>query len=208
MKEYSKLFFALIFSAWSCAAQQSTTAAKPKEWKFAIANNLYLIRNNMYASPSFATDKKHLHLEARYNYEGMETGSIFGGYNVSIGHQLKINATPILGVVFGNKKGIAPGLLLDTYYRKLNLYSESEYLVDYSGKESSYYYTWSELTIAPTGWMKFGMAIQRTKLYQTNLDIQRGVSLGFTKKFLTVTGYLFNMGWDNPLGILRVAAKF
>src|SRR5438034_7336511 len=49
-----------------------------------------------------SADRGWLHLETRYNYENLETGSVWVGYNFSGGEKLQWEFTPILGGVFGN----------------------------------------------------------------------------------------------------------
>jgi len=191
-----------------CRSDGNDTIHRSNEWEFSLSNYLYLLADDVYSIPIFTADRKHLHLEGRYNYEDFRTGSVFCGYNFSMGKKFKFKATPVLGVVFGNTNGIAPGLILDMYYWKLNLYSESEYLFDFSGKESFFYYNWSELKISPVEWMQFGISVQRTKVYKTGLEIERGVVLGFTIKFLSVSGYYFNPGTEDKYGILAVALEF
>ena len=48
------------------------------------------------------------HLEARYNYEAQRTGSLWAGYNFSVGKKVKLDATPMVGGVFGNVNAVAP----------------------------------------------------------------------------------------------------
>ncbi len=62
-----------------------------------------------YALPTFTADSKQLHFGARYNYEDKETGSLWFGYNFSAGDKLALEVTPMIGGVFGNTAGIAPG---------------------------------------------------------------------------------------------------
>ena len=62
-----------------------------------------------YVSPVFAADRGWLHLEARYNDEYQKTGSLWAGYNFSAGDKIVLEVTPMLGVVFGDTTGIAPG---------------------------------------------------------------------------------------------------
>jgi len=50
-----------------------------------------------YVSPDFSADRGWLHLEARYNNEALETGSLWAGYNFSVGKKLVLNATPMVG---------------------------------------------------------------------------------------------------------------
>jgi hypothetical protein len=71
--------------------------------------------------PIFTADRnERLHLEARYNYENLETGSLWMGYDFSVGHKLVLNATPMLGGVFGRSAGIAPGYEISLTYKRLS----------------------------------------------------------------------------------------
>jgi hypothetical protein len=201
-------FMLLVFTAVHSSAQRNDTVPEVKAWEFTLATNLYLLPDEMYFIPVFTADHNHLHLESRYNYEDFQTGSLFGGYTIRAGNAFEFNATPMLGIVFGNTDGIAPGLLLDLNYWKLNLYSESEYLVDFAGREANFVYTWSEFTFAPAEWIWFGLSVQRTKVYQTDLDIQRGLTLGFSRGLVSASGYVFNIDKDDPYGVLAVNLNF
>ena len=50
--------------------------------------------------------------------------------------------------------------------------------------------------------------IQRTKAYQTDLDIQRGFLVGFSYKKVDFTTYVFNLGWTDPTVVLAVGLNF
>ena len=43
-----------------------------------------------------------LHLEARYNYEGIGTGSAWVGWNFGFGEKLRLDATLMAGGIFGD----------------------------------------------------------------------------------------------------------
>lgn len=209
MIDYSISFVAFMVMTSTCSfAQQNDATQAIRSWDFTFSGNLYLIPDDIYFNPVFTADLGHLHLETRYNYEDFRTGSVFGGYHFSTDGQFEFNATPMLGIVFGNTNGLAPGLLLDMYYRNFNLYAESEYMIDFATESNSFFYTWSEFTFAPDDWIWFGIAAQRTKLYQTKLDIQRGFTLGFSRSFLSVSGYLFNISHDDPYGVLTLDLSF
>ena len=80
------------------------------EWECSLSISTYLVQNGRdYANPNLVVDRDWLHLEARYNYEAIKTGSLWLGYNFSVGKKLALEATPMLGGVFGDITGIAPG---------------------------------------------------------------------------------------------------
>jgi len=50
-------------------------------------------------------DRGALHLEARYNYEALDTGSLFAGWTFAGGDKLTYELTPMLGAVLVRRKG-------------------------------------------------------------------------------------------------------
>ena len=64
------------------------------EWEFSLSISTYLAQHSRdYANPNFTADHDWLHLEARYNYEALKTGSLWLGYNFSFGSKLVLEAT-------------------------------------------------------------------------------------------------------------------
>jgi hypothetical protein len=187
----------------------ATDDATAKQWLFSLSTFGYLVPHDQsYGSPVFTADHRWLHLEARYNYEAQETGSLWAGYDLSVGDRLVFEATPMLGAVFGNTTGIAPGCELALSYKKIELSTESEYVYDPSDSKNSFFYTWNELVYSPTDWFHAGLAAQRTRAYHTPLDVQRGFSVGFSHKSLDFTTYVFNAGWTDPTVVLALGFTF
>ena len=114
----------------------------------------------------------------------------------------------MLGGVFGDTTGIAPGYKGSLSWWKLELYSEGEYVFDTRSTSDSFFYNWSELTLAPAEWFRFGMVTQRTRVYKTDRDIQRGVLAGFSFKNVNLTGYVFSPDEDKPTLVLAVGLTF
>jgi hypothetical protein len=83
-----------------------------------------------------------------------------------------------------------------------------EYLFELNDKANSYYYNWSELTFAPTDWFWFGISGQRTRIYQTDLELQRGLVAGFAVGRFLLSGYYFNPFSSEQFGILSVDYEF
>jgi hypothetical protein len=186
-----------------------TADATPKQWSFALAASGYLVPTDQsYFSPNFRADHNWLHLEARYNYEEQQTGSLWAGYNFSFGDKVVFEVTPMLGAVFGNTSGVAPGYEASLTYRRIGLSSEGEYVSDLKDQARSFFYAWNELTYSPTDWLHAGLVAQRTRAYHTPLDVQRGVSVGFSYQRVDFTTYVFNAGWTDPTVVLVLSFKF
>ena len=180
-----------------------------KAWSFSASVSTYIVPNDQeYVQPTLTADRGWLHLETRYNYENLETGSAWVGYNFSGGEKLEWEFTPMLGGVFGNTTGIAPGYKFSLAYWKLDLSSEGEFVFDVGTSEGSFFYNWSELSISPVDWFRFGLVGQRTRAYQTDVDIQRGLLVGFSYKKMDFTTYVFNLDRDKPTWVFSVAVSF
>ena len=107
------------------------TAADEKAWSFSASVYTYIVpEDDDYAQPTITADRGWLHLEARYNYEALRTGSAWLGYMFAGGNTLGWTFTPMLGGVFGDISGIAPGYKGSLRWRKLEFYSEGELVFD------------------------------------------------------------------------------
>ena len=101
------------------------------EWECSLSTSTYFVQNGRdYANPNLVADHDWLHLEARYNYEAIKTGSVWLGYNFSLGKKLVLEAAPMLGGVFGDITGIAPGYTLSLSYEQIEFFTQGEYFFD------------------------------------------------------------------------------
>jgi hypothetical protein len=184
-------------------------AAPANPWDFNASISGYLVPHGQsYPCPTFMADRDTLHLEARYNSEAQRTGSLWGGYNLSWGKKLVLDMTPMIGGVFGDVNGIAPGLEFTGTYKKIQLYSANEYIFDTTTKSGNFFYTWTQLTYSPAKWFMFGYVLQRTKAYHSPHDIERGLLVGFTRKKITFTTQAFNLGQTDPTAVLSLGYSF
>jgi hypothetical protein len=186
---------------------QKTDSVKHK-WSIDASVLFYFIPEDFFILPIIKADKNKLHLETRYNYEDRNTYSFFGGYNFTGGKKIEYTITPMLGAVIGNSDGIAPGLEMDFRLGKFELYSEMEYLIEFNDKSKGYYYNWTEITYAPRDWLWLGITGQRTRLYQSSLDIQRGILGGLSWGNFSATGYLFNPFSEDTFVLVSLGISF
>ena len=62
-----------------------STESGREAWSFSASAYTYIVPDcREYVQPTFTADRGWLHLEARYNYESLETGSAWIGYNFSV----------------------------------------------------------------------------------------------------------------------------
>jgi hypothetical protein len=144
-------------------------------------------------------DWRWFHAEGRYNYESLHTGSAFLGLNASAGDKVKLTGTAMLGGVFGDVDGVAPAFRVTVTWWKLDFSSEGEYLIDAHDLDASFFYSWSELGLNPLHWLRVGAIGQRTRVVHNDLEIQRGLFVGFSPwPVVSFTFYELNLGWDSP----------
>jgi len=153
-------------------------------------------------------DIGRLHIEGRYNYEGLRTGSLFLGANAAAGDNIAIAATGMVGAVFGETDGIAPGFRITVTWGKLDLSTEDEIVVDPWHVDNSFFYSWSELGLSPWHWLRVGIVGQRMRVLRTELDFQRGLFAGVSFGKLTAAVYELNAPWTTPTWIFALAAGF
>ena len=210
-----KGFFLIVF-IWHmlpCVAQDSTISNDADSARTIIVStdlNIYFLPGGeRIFLPVIKLDKDWLHVEGRYNYEDLNTGSLWAGYNFEGGSKkFEYSVTPMIGGVAGQTKGFAAGLEFTLNFGRFELYHEGEYLFDSKETDNNFYYTWSDFTFSPRDWWWLGISAQRTKLYKTKLDIQRGLMAGFSTGNWEFTGYLYNLGFDDPFGLLTVTFGF
>jgi hypothetical protein len=189
----------LLVPALNCSAQEGLGEpplrphAGASGWDFSVTGYYYALEDQSdYLSVIATADREALHLEARYNYEALDSGSVFAGWNFSGGNALTWELTPIFGAVFGAKQGIAPGFEASVAHGIVDFYIEAEYMHDFEVQEDSFTYAWSELGFSPLEWLRFGIVGQRSRAYHSDRDIQRGGFAQITYDKVTLGTYVFN----------------
>jgi hypothetical protein len=195
----------LIFYSTTLAQDQDTL--KAYQWEYGVETDLYFTDPFVFL-PIFTANKGKLHLEARYNYEDLKTVSAWVGYNISGGEDFEYLITPMVGGAAGRTNGIAPGLEFTFNYAGFELYSESEYLFDLESNENNFFYSWTDFTYSLSDWLWFGISGQMTKVYETELETDRGLLLGTAYQNFEFTGYFYNISTDDFFVMLALAAEF
>ena len=207
---------ALLLGAKTCLGQVSGLTTAPSStadatgWSYSVTGMYYSFRDQDDFTLAVATaDRGPLHIEARYNYEAIDSGSLFAGWKFSGGEKLTWEVTPILGAVFGQKEGIAPGVEASIGFGIVDFYTESEYVRDIEVRGDSFIYSWNELGLSPWEWLRFGLVTQRTMVYQSDRDIQRGFFAEVLYRRVTVAAYVFNPDdSDNRFMVFSLGAEF
>ena len=206
---------ALVAVVWVAPSAQAQTsvppvAADPVEWTVNAAAAWYLLPDEAdYVQPTIRLDRSWLHLESRYAYEDRESLSFFGGANFAFGDgDVGLTVTPMIGGLVGRVDGVVPGLELGLSAWRLGAYAEAEYVLDLEDSADNYVYMWSELSLQATPWLRAGMVTQRTRVYRTDREIQRGLLVGLSLPVVEATFYLFNPGAGDQFAVLSLGVSF
>jgi len=189
----------------------SATAEAPASpsWSGELDVNVYLhVEDGDFVMPVLRADRGSLHLEGRYQYEDRRSFSAWAGWTFEAGTTVRLEVVPMAGVIAGRTNGVAPGLEISLSWKALELYSEGECVFDVDGRENDYFYNWSQLTWQASGWLGLGLAAQRTRLYQSELSIERAIFAAVTSGPVTLTAYGFNLDGDRPFAIVTMGIEF
>jgi len=162
-------------------------------WAFSVNSFYYIVPadENALSAIGYA-DYKKFHLETRYNYEDKNTLSLFFGRRFQFGNNWQFTLTPMIGLIVGNTDAVAPALEVDISWHKFGYYSETEYVIDFDANENNFFYVWGELVYRPIESLEFGMSYQKTRLYKSNFDIQRGFMGKYSFWKMNAGLYYFN----------------
>jgi hypothetical protein len=191
----------------AAGAQPGPAAAEPAglEWSFGASLAWYFVPDQTnYPQPTVTADGGPLHLEARYNYEGLRSVSFFVGWNFEFGETLKLGLTPIVGSVLGETGGPVLGLEVTLGWGPLGFSSQGEWVIDRLGGSGSFVYFWSELEVRPWEWLRAGMVVQRTRVFHTPREVMLGPLLGVTVWKLDASVYWLGPGGSGQFFVAAV----
>jgi hypothetical protein len=188
---------------------QVEAAPAPGAWTGSASAYWYSLPDeDDFVLPIVTLRRSRLHLEARYNYEDLDTTSLFAGWAFESGSTVAFEIVPMLGAVAGRTDGAAPAFTLTLDWKRLSVYSENEYLVDFSDHASNFFYDWSEITVRATDRLAAGVVVQRLRTVDDGLDVQRGLLVRFARGPWSVTGSWFNPGSDDRFAIYAAGFEF
>ena len=208
---YLCVMLALLAGATVAAAQvpdDSTSAGASPGWEGSASVFYYALpADDDFPLVVGTADRGALHGEVRYNYEDLKTVSLFGGWNFAGGESVEFLVTPMAGVAFGQTTGLIPALELSLATGAFDFYVEGEYLFDLEDSEASFFYTWSELG-ATFGPVRAGLTAQRLRIFQSPLEIDRGLFAQLTQGPATFSFYAFNVATESSFLIFGFAVVF
>jgi hypothetical protein len=180
----------------------------PRPWSLGASLSWYFVPEGQNFGLGTATaDHGGLHLEARYNYEALRTGSAFIGWTVEFGDTVTLALTPMAGCMVGDAGGPILGLEVALGWGPFSFSSQDEWVYDFRGG-GGYFYAWTELDLRPWEWLRAGVVVQRTRVFHTAREVIFGPLLGVTVWKLDFTGYWFQPGGVDQTFVVSVGVSF
>ena len=206
-KKYRLLLVSLV--ALKLFAQEKPIDTAGSQWNFSAWSEVFIMPDEKdIFNPTFYARHQSLHLEGRYNYEDRNTVSTWVGRKFEFGQPVEFVFVPMGGIIFGNTNGMAPGLEMEIVYRKFDFYSEMEYVFDFESRQNNLFYMYSELAIRPIDALRTGIIAQRTKLVETEHEIQRGLFAEYYFKRFRAGVFYFSPFSSDNFWIASVSVDF
>ena len=201
------LFVLICFVSLKLSAQE-TDSARAK-WNFSAWADMFILPGqDDYFNPTFYARRKNLHMEARYNYEDRNTASFWAGRRFRFGDKVGFLLVPMFGVVVGNTNGVAPGFEGEINFRKFDAYTEMEHVFDFESKENNFFYLYSEFAIRPIKPIRTGLMLQRTKLFDSQFEVEHGFFAEYYFGRFRVGAFYFNPFSDSEFWIVNASVDF
>ena len=190
-------------------SQELPPTHEAPRWSYFAIFDFYLLSNDSdYLQPTIKVDRGAFHLEGRYNYEDFETGALLIGRKFGLDNAVEFEIIPMIGAVFGNTNGLAPAVSLRLAWNRIELYNESEYVVDRDDEDYNFLFAWTEAVIWPTQWLRIGLAEQRTHPSSAPADVAPGLLVGLAFKRAGGSLYLFDPGDGERYAIIGFEVSF
>lgn len=135
--------------------------------------------------------KNGAYAELRYNYEDVQTLSLFGGKTISGGKSLQYSITPLIGFSAGNFTGVSLAANAEIDWKSFYISSQTQYSIATKQNIADFLFSWSELGYNISSKFFGGLAIQYTRQTDIN-DIEPGFVAGINLKNFSIPCYVFN----------------
>ena len=188
-------------------ADSESLAAPGPDW--AVGLYLNLMPDITYLLPTVALSWNRFYAEARYQYEDLDTGSLWLGGSFAGGDALTYWIAPIAGGAFGQTNGLGLGLVAELAYGRLSLSTSSEYLFDLAANDASFFYSWPEWLVQVHDRATPGITLERSLPRDLDTELNTGLTFYTSARRITASFYAFNP-WDADADfyILGIGTEF
>ena len=163
------------------------------------AQSSLLLENYYYKGQGINTVVPMFHLETknnwygelRYNYEDINTLSLYAGKTIAGGNALQYCITPLLGYSAGRFRGPSFAVNAEAEWKNFFASSQTQYSLSLKTTEESFFFTWSEAGYAICDYFFAGLALQYTRL-NCGDNFEPGFVAGLSFKNISFPCYIFS----------------
>jgi hypothetical protein len=179
----------LLLTGWICIFHHKL----PAQSKMLLENYYYNSERGTNAiMPMFhLKTNNNWYAEIRYNYEDVNTVSLYAGKTFAKEGDVTYSLTPLLGYSAGRFRGASFAVNAETEWRQFFISSQSQYSRSLKSKDESFFFTWSEAGYCISENFFSGLALQYTKLSYQDI-FEPGFLAGVSIKNVSFPCYLFN----------------
>ncbi|HOV10327.1 MAG TPA: hypothetical protein PLL90_01035, partial [Bacteroidales bacterium] len=159
-------------------------------------------------TPQFWVYIGDYYLEARYNYENLETASLYFGRAFSFGKNTSIELTPILGGVVGATNGISPGFNFNLEYKSFATSTQCQYTIDLKDIKNSFFWDWTNFYFTFSEHFGLGGAIQMLIPQSGKGIYNAGPMVRLSYKSLAAELYVYNFWEHQPTYAVAIQYAF
>lgn len=145
--------------------------------------------------------------ELRYNYEDVQTLSVYAGKTISGGKITEFSITPLLGFSTGRFKGISLAANSEISWKQFYISSQLQYSHSIKKGTESFFFNWSELAYNVSPVFFTGFTMQYTR-QPGQTDIEPGILAGFNFNSLSFPFYVFSPLREGQYFILGINYEY
>ena len=151
---------------------------------------------------------KDYYIEARYNYEDVKTVSLYFGRSFEINKKVDVEIIPMIGLVYGNIKGVSPGFNLNFEYKRFHSSTECQYTFDLEDRGNSFFWDWSNFYIRVHENISVGTAIQIYRPQKGDSFVYASPALNLEFGSFSIEANAYNLWEKHPLYTLGFEYNF
>lgn len=134
--------------------------------------------------------EKGFYTELRYNYEDVQTLSLFAGKTFFTDNELGCTVTPMLGFSTGNFSGASVAVNAEADWKNFYLSTQTQYSAATKKGVSDFFFSWSELGYNFSRSLFAGVALQYTRQEGVSYK-EPGIVAGVSFKNFSLPFYFF-----------------
>ncbi|HNW91079.1 MAG TPA: hypothetical protein PKN48_15575 [Bacteroidales bacterium] len=148
------------------------------------------------------------YLEARYNYENLNTASLYFGRSFAFDKKAFVEITPMLGGVVGETNGISPAFNFFLGYKSFSTSTQCQYTIDLKDTKNSFFWDWTIFYFSFSEHFGLGGAMQMLIPQSEKGIYNAGPMVRLSYKSLAAEMYVYNFWQYQPTYAVAVQYAF